>query len=72
MTNSFHHQAVKGIAPNFIITGRSSDGVVEAMEMKDNPRVYSVQFHPESSVAEGADELLPLFTHLVALAGDKR
>ncbi|MCL2742524.1 MAG: gamma-glutamyl-gamma-aminobutyrate hydrolase family protein [Planctomycetaceae bacterium] len=72
MTNSFHHQAVKDIAPNFIITGRTSDGVVEAMEMRDNPRVYSVQFHPESSVAEGADELLPLFTHLVALAGDKR
>jgi len=68
MTNSFHHQAVKDVAPGFVITGRTSDGIVEAMEMKDNPRVFSVQFHPEIPTARGSDELLPIFTYLVGLA----
>jgi len=68
ITNSFHHQAVKDVAPGFIVTGRTSDGVVEAMEMKGNPRVFSVQFHPEGPTAHGLDELFPIFTHLMTLA----
>ena len=71
-TNSFHHQAVKDVAPGFVVTGRTSDGVVEAMEMKGNPQVFSVQFHPEGPVAYGLDEMFPIFTYLVTLAkGDK-
>jgi len=75
MTNSLHHQAVKDVAPGFIITGRTSDGVVEAMEMKDNPKVFSVQFHPEGPTAHGLDEFLPVFIYLVTIAkedGEKR
>ena len=68
MTNSFHHQAVKDVAPGFVVTGRTSDGVVEAMEMKGNPRVFSVQFHPEAPTARGLDELFPIFTYLVTIA----
>jgi putative glutamine amidotransferase len=68
MTNSYHHQAVKDVAPGFVATGQTSDGVVEAMEMKGNPRVFSVQFHPEAHVAQGFDELLPIFTYLIGLA----
>lgn len=67
VTNSFHHQAVKDIAPGFIATGRTSDNVIEAMEMKGNSSVFSVQFHPEGSVARGLDEFLPVFTYLVEL-----
>jgi len=68
MTNSFHHQAVKDVAPGFVVTGRTSDGVVEAMEMIGNPRVFSVQFHPEGPTAHGLQEMLPIFTYLVGLA----
>jgi len=32
MTNSFHHQAVKEPGDGFRVTGRSDDGVVEAIE----------------------------------------
>ena len=71
MTNSFHHQAVKEVAPGFVVTGRTSDGVVEAMEMKGNPRVFSIQFHPEGPTAHGLDDLLPIFTYLVTLADEK-
>ena len=72
VTNTFHHQAVKDIAPGFIATGRTGDGVIETMEMKENPCVFSVQFHPEGSVARGSDEFLPVFTYLVELAVNKR
>ena len=71
VTNSFHHQAVKNAAPVLIITGRTVDGVIESMEMKDNPCVFSVQFHPEGSVAHGSDEFLPIFTYLIELAASK-
>lgn len=45
--NSFHHQAVKDIAPGFRVVAKSVDGVVEAIEKIDNPKVMGVQFHPE-------------------------
>ena len=67
-TNTFHHQAVKDVAPNFIVTARTSDGVVEAIEMKGNKKVFGVQFHPEAPTAKGSDEFLPVFTYLVDLA----
>lgn len=45
--NSFHHQAVDHMAPGFIVSARSSDGVVEAFESKNHPFVLGVQWHPE-------------------------
>ena len=71
VTNSFHHQAVKDVAPNFVVTGRTSDGVVEAMEMKSNPRVYSVQWHPEGPTSHGLDDFFPIFTYLIELTSGK-
>ncbi|MCP4628258.1 MAG: gamma-glutamyl-gamma-aminobutyrate hydrolase family protein [bacterium] len=46
-TNSYHHQAVKKMAPNFRPSARSTDGVVEAMEHMGEPFIVGVQFHPE-------------------------
>ena len=46
--NSFHHQAVKDVAPPLAAVGWSEDGVVEAVEARQDPsRVLSVQCHPE-------------------------
>lgn len=45
--NSFHHQAVRDIAPGFHATAWASDGVVEAME-SDDGRIWTVQWHPEN------------------------
>ncbi len=45
--NSFHHQAVKDIAPMFRVSGVSEDGIVEAMEHTEHPFFIGVQFHPE-------------------------
>ena len=48
--NSFHHQAVKDIAPGLAITARASDGIVEGFEKPDHPYFVAVQWHPERLV----------------------
>lgn len=50
MANSFHHQAVKDIAPNLIVTARASDGMIEGFEKPDHPYFVGVQWHPERLV----------------------
>ena len=57
--NSTHHQAVLEPAEPFTATGRSSDGIVEVMELKAGgpamlPFLLSVQFHPERLVQRHA------------------
>jgi putative glutamine amidotransferase len=49
--NSFHHQAVKRIAPDFTVTARAPDGTVEAIEGRNHPFLIGVQWHPEDTAA---------------------
>ncbi len=48
-TNSFHHQAVKAVAPGFIASARADDGTVEAIEPAEKTDRFflAVQWHPE-------------------------
>ncbi len=66
--NSFHHQAVKDVAPGFKATAFAADGVIEAIEMVGNNKVLGVQFHPEGPTSVGDDEFLGIFTHFIELA----
>lgn len=45
--NTFHHQAVKDVAPGFWVTSRAMDGIIEAIEHLDYEFVVGVQWHPE-------------------------
>lgn len=45
--NSFHHQAVKAVAPGFAATARTEDGIIEAIESSSHSFVVGVQWHPE-------------------------
>ena len=64
--NSFHHQAVKDVAPGFIVAARSPEGVVEAIEYIDETHnIMGVQFHPEKMVGT-SDTFLPIFTRFIA------
>ncbi len=46
--SSMHHMAVDDVAPNFEVTARCPDGVVEAIESAvDDWFALGVQFHPE-------------------------
>ncbi len=44
--NTFHHQAVRDVAPGLVVGARAEDGLVEALETADG-RVVAVQYHPE-------------------------
>lgn len=45
--NSFHHQAIKDVAPPLTVTAVAEDGVIEAVEMSGHPWCVGVQWHPE-------------------------
>lgn len=46
VTNSWHHQAVERCGTGLVVTGRTADGVVEAVELPGSA-VLGVQWHPE-------------------------
>lgn len=45
--NSYHHQAVKTVAPDFSVCAVSEDGITEAIYHKNKKFVLGVQWHPE-------------------------
>jgi putative glutamine amidotransferase len=59
--NSLHHQSVDRVADGWLVTARSADGTVEAMEWPGHD-VIAVQWHPELLPGATTD---PLFTWLV-------
>jgi putative glutamine amidotransferase len=63
--NSFHHQAVKAVAPGLRVTALSPDSVIEAMESADG-LIITVQCHPESLTAHRWAR--DLFTRFLGLA----
>jgi len=65
--NSFHHQAIKDIAPEFIPTAISPDQVNEAIEHPEYP-IFSVQWHPEPMAAAGNETMTNLFRYHVSCA----
>lgn len=66
--NSSHHQAIGKLAEPFAVTARSSDGVIEAMELRPDapglPFFLAVQFHPERLFGKHGEHLR-LFQHFV-------
>lgn len=65
--NSFHHQAIKEIAPEFIATATAADGLNEGIEHPEYP-IFSVQWHPEPMAAAGNEEMLDLFRYQILQA----
>ena len=47
VVNSSHHQSVDLISNEFVVTARSEDGVIEAIENPSKRFVIGVQYHPE-------------------------
>ncbi len=54
--NSMHHMAIDELAPGLMVSARSPDGVIEAIESKrDDWWVLGTQFHPEADSASALD-----------------
>lgn len=69
--NSFHHQAIRDLAPGLEPVAFSQDGLIEAAFMPDAPDVFAVQWHPELMFERDAAHLRP-FVHLVQAAAARR
>ena len=52
--NTFHHQAVRDVAPGFAAAAHAPDGLVEAVESADG-LALGVQWHPENLAPEHPD-----------------
>ncbi len=59
----YHHQSIDRVADRLTVSGRTSDGVIEAVELTGVPFGLAVQWHPE----EDQDDLR-LFAGLVDAA----
>ena len=69
--NSFHHQSVRELGQDLVLSARSPDGVVEGVEMPRKRFVLGVQWHPES-FWDHAPAFRPLFQALVRAADGAR
>jgi putative glutamine amidotransferase len=56
--NSYHHQGVKDLAEGLVVTGRSADGVVEAVEARNISEhwLLGVQWHAEAMRGAGPQQ----------------
>ena len=63
MVNSRHHQSIKAIGKDLIITARAPDGVIEAAQHKTLP-MDLVQWHPELMLRQNND-MLRLFESFI-------
>jgi putative glutamine amidotransferase len=56
--NSYHHQGIKDLAEGLVVTGRSSDGVIEAVEAGDISErwLLGVQWHAEAMRGAGPQQ----------------
>jgi putative glutamine amidotransferase len=68
--NSRHHQSIARVAPAFVASAVSSDGVVEAIERPRAAFCIGVQWHPENFWRTG--EFAGLFRSFVTAAAERR
>lgn len=67
-TTSAHHQAIDKVAKGLTVTARSSDDVIEAVELQTHPWCLGVQWHPKTTAKEDETQQ-GLFDALVKQAG---
>ena len=55
-SHSYHHQAIKNLAPDLTVVGSAPDGVIEAVEHRTCRWVVGVQWHPEDDAQDSRDQ----------------
>lgn len=69
--NSLHHQAIRDLGDGLSAVARSSDGLVEGIELPSNQFAVGIQCHPEELVGK-QDWAGRLFAALVVAANQRR
>jgi putative glutamine amidotransferase len=62
---SWHHQAIRDLAPSLKVSALAADGTIEGVELPDHPWLIATQWHPEMSAATDPRQQL-LFDEFVA------
>lgn len=65
--NSFHHQGIKELGNNLLVSALSEDGIIEGIEATDDRFLIGLQFHPENLVKDHP-EFLNIFNELILAA----
>jgi putative glutamine amidotransferase len=63
--NSTHHQSVKDLGKNLVISAIAEDGVIEAIECTSKRFCLGVQWHPEYTTTESDKKLIEFFVNEV-------
>lgn len=66
---SWHHQAVQSKPPGWQISAYAPDGLIEALEHETHPWAIALQWHPEMSLNDPAQQRI--FAAFVAAACDR-
>lgn len=61
-SNSFHHQGIKQLAPEFTANAWSEDGLIEGIEKHGPAPILGVQWHPEM-MAHQVPSMLNIFAY---------
>lgn len=66
--NSYHHQAVRDLAPGLVVGARSADGVIEAVESREPGErwILGIQWHAEAMRAAGPEHRALFEAHVSA------
>ena len=68
VTSSWHHQAIRDVAPGLAVSAKAADGTIEAVEMAEHPWLIAVQWHPELTAHKDPSQQR-LFDAFVQAAG---
>lgn len=71
LTNSFHHQSIKELAPGFKVTASAKDNIIEGIEKEEGNFVVAVQWHPEM-MHETDLSMVKLFERFIDECRNKR
>jgi putative glutamine amidotransferase len=71
LANSFHHQAIKDLAPGLVANAYTKDGLIEGIEGKEDLFILAVQWHPELMLSKHP-KMFKLFQAFIEVARQRQ